>query len=105
MGASSGRVLLFPGSAVAGAHYSAFVAPALAYSHTSQCGVRQAAVIFGELEPGSGFPRRITGAKAKVSIKLVRLNQLTGVHLPVGIPCSLELSESPHQFRSKHFGQ
>jgi hypothetical protein len=36
MGAAAGGVLFFSGGAVAGAHHSAFVVPALAYAYAAQ---------------------------------------------------------------------
>ena len=69
--AAAGGVFFVVRGAVAGAHQAAFFAAALAYAHAAQGGLSKAAVVVGELEVGFRFPRRISGAKAEIFVKLV----------------------------------
>src|SRR3954454_20181888 len=67
--------------------------------------MRKTAVIERKLEVCLRFPRSIVRSKTKIVIELVRLDHLAGIHLPVGIPCSLEFAEGLHQLRAEHFWQ
>src|SRR5205823_766082 len=83
----------------------AFFAAAFAYSDTTQGGMREAAVIFGELEMCLGLPRRVIWAKAQVFVELVGLKYFPRIHLPVWVPSLLEFAEGLHQFGAEHSGQ
>jgi hypothetical protein len=63
------------------------------------------ALVLGELEVRVGIPRRVVRAEAKVLVRLVGDDQLSGVHLPLRIPESLELAEGVHQLRPEHLLQ
>ncbi len=102
MSATAGRVFFFMRGPVAGTHQAAFFAPALAHPHTAQSGLGKAAVVIEKLKVGFRFPGRIAGTESKIFVELVRLDQFARIHLPIRIPCRLELTESLDEFRSKH---
>src|SRR6266404_2335739 len=103
MGAAAGGVLFVSRDAEARTHDSTFVAAALAHSDAAQRSSGQAAVVVGKFEMRLGLPRIISGTEAQVFIEAIRLDELARVHLPIGIPDRLELTEGLHNFRSKHF--
>src|SRR5438270_512698 len=103
VGAAAGGVLFFVGGAPTGAHDAAFFAAAFAYSDTTQGGMREAAMIFGELEMCFRLPRCVIWAQAQVFVEPVGLKHFSRIHLPVGIPCLFEFAEGLHQFGAKHF--
>src|SRR5579862_135573 len=87
--AAAGGVLLFASDAIAGAHYAALFASALAYAHAAQGGEGQATVVGGKLEASHGFPGRVIRAEAKIFVELVerllgQTNQLAGIHFAIG---------------------
>src|SRR5205085_1465704 len=102
--AAAGGVFFFAGDAEAGAHDTTLVAAALADAHAAKCGMRQAALVFGKMEMGLRLPRVVVGPETEIFVEAVGFDDLSGVHLPVGIPDRLELAEGFDQFRSKHPG-
>jgi hypothetical protein len=96
-------MLFFVRGPPTGTHHTALFAAAFAHTHAAQRRVRQAALIERELEMRLRFPWRVVGAEAKIRVELVGLDQLAGIHLPVWIPCGLELAKRLHQFWAKHF--
>src|SRR5579863_4576620 len=105
MSTAAGGVLLLVGGAPTGTHHAALLSAAFAHSHTTQRGMREAALIEGKLEVRLWLPRCVAGADAKVCVELVGLDQLARVHLPIGIPRGLELAKSSHQLGTEHLGQ
>ena len=51
------------------------------------------------------LPGSVIGAEPQVFVDLVRLDQFARIHLPVGVPRRLELSEGLHELRPEHFRQ
>ena len=94
--AAAGGVFFFACDPIAGTHDAAFFATAFANTDAAQGGVRQAAVVGGKLKARLRFPGRVVGAKAEIFVELVGVDELAGIHLPVGIPCGLELAEGLH---------
>src|ERR1039457_992126 len=43
------------------------------------------------------------GSKPQILVKSIRTDQFTRVHFPIRVPKRLELAESLHEFRPKHF--
>src|SRR6202171_2812875 len=105
MGATAGGVLFVARNAEARTHDSAFVAAALADSDAAHGSSGQAAVVVGEFEMRLRLPGIIAGAAAKIFVQAIRLDELTRIHLPIGIPERLKLAEGLHNFRPKHFGK
>src|ERR1022692_2380798 len=105
VGAASGRVFFLASHAKTGTHDSTFIVAAFAYSDVAQCGVRQAALIFGKLKVRLRLPRLVVGAQTKILIQLVGFNYFARVHLPVRVPQCFELPKSLYQFRAKHSWQ
>ena len=62
-------------------------------------------MIIGKFEMGLRTPRSIPRTQAQVFVEPIRLNQLAGIHLPIGIPERLELSERLHELSAKHLGK
>ena len=96
------------GDAITRAHHSTIFAAALAHAHAAQRGMRQAALISGELKSRLRLPRGEVRAEPEILVKLVRLascrrDDFARIHLPIRIPRGLELAECLHQFRPKHF--
>ena len=89
-------MFFFASGAETRTHYSAFIVTALADSHASQRGVREAAMVFGKLEVGLRLPRFVLGAQSQIFIQLIRLDYLAGIHLPIRIPGGLELAKGLH---------
>src|SRR4029077_1521151 len=96
VGAATGRVFFVVRGAPAGTHHAAFFAAALTYADAAQSGVREAAMILRELEVSLRLPGGVVRAEAEVFVELVGIDQLAGVHLPVGIPGGLEFAEGLH---------
>src|SRR5207244_11057245 len=84
-------MFLFLRHAKAGAHHSTLVTPAFPHSNTTLGGAGKAAVILRKLKMHFWLPRPIVRPKAKIFIQPVWLNELARIHLPLGIPDSLEL--------------
>src|SRR4051812_28403557 len=98
-------MLFFASSAIARAHKAVYLTTALSYSDAAQGRMRQAAVVLGILKVGRWFPWVIIGSKTQVVVKAIRFYELAGIHLPVGIPDSLEFAKRLRKFRAEHFGQ
>src|ERR1700694_1903062 len=105
MGATARRVLFVARNSEARTHDSAFVAAALADPDAAQRSSGQTAVVVGKFKMSLGLPGIITGTEAKIFIETIRLDELTRIHLPIGIPERLELAKGLHNFRPKHFRQ
>src|SRR5258708_7178025 len=105
MGAAASGVFFVASDPVARTHHAALVAAALAYTHATQSGLGKAAVVSQKFEVSFGFPGGVGSAEAKVLIEFVGLDQLAGIHLPVGVPGGLKLAEGLHQLRAEHFGK
>src|SRR5205814_9809401 len=95
----------FPGRHIAGAHCAVFFFPAFSNTYASQRCVGETRVIVRISEMSLGFRMIEVGAQAKVLVETVWSDDLSGIHLPIGVPDSLELPECRHQFWTKHFRQ
>src|SRR3981081_1562306 len=62
-------------------------------------------MVIGKFKMGLGLPGIIAGTEAKIFVEAIRLDELTRIHLPIGIPERLKLAEGLHNFRPKHFGK
>src|SRR5215813_7134958 len=97
-------MLLFARHAIAGAHDAALVAAALADAYAALGGLREISIISKELKCCFRVPRGVVRPLAQILVELVGLDQLAGIHSPLGIPCGLELAESLHQLGAEHLG-
>ena len=89
VGTAARGMFFFASRAKARTHYSACVLAAFAYSHATQCSVRQAAMVFGKLEVGLRLPRFVVGAQAQILIQLIWLDYFARIHLPIRDPRAL----------------
>src|SRR5690348_17281380 len=106
MSPAASRMHLFACNPIARAHRADVFAPTFANSDAAQRGAREAAsIVTGKLEVSLQRRRAIIDAKAQVFVCPVRIDDLSGIHLPIGVPDRLELVEGAHQFRAKHFGE
>src|SRR5258708_2037138 len=105
MGAATRGVLFFTRGAVAGTHYSAFFAAALSHANAAKSGIGEIAVVVRKMKMRFRQPGSVIGAEPQVFIDLVRLDQFARIHLPVGVPGRLELSEGLHELGPEHFRQ
>src|SRR5579872_2340404 len=103
--AAAGGMFFFSRYPETGAHYAAVVVPALADANTTQCGSRKAAFILGKLEVRLRFPGMMVCAEAEIFVELVRLDELSRIHLPSRVPNRFEFPKRLHQLRPKHFWQ
>ncbi len=90
VGPAAGRVHFFARDHVAWAHsvlraFAVFTA-AFSHSHTTQCGMREAAMIVGKLEIGGRIPGMVISSEPQVFIDAIGIDNLSRIHLPVWIP-------------------
>src|ERR1051326_5194301 len=107
VGASARGVSLFMRHHEAGAHGVAFsgfrVFPsALANAHATQRGMSKAAIVLRILEMSCRIPGMVVGAKTQVLVNAIGIDNLAGVHLPIGVPDRLELAEGLNEFFPEH---
>src|SRR5579871_5765140 len=62
-------------------------------------------MILRELEMRLRLPGSVVGAEAKMLVKLIGIDNLARIHLPVRIPGGLELAEGFHQLGTEHLGK
>src|SRR5437868_6718087 len=82
--------------------FSSVFAPAFANANAAQRGMGKAAVIFGPLEMGFGFPRPVCSPQAQVLVHTVGVDNLARIHLPLRVPNRFELAECIDEFRAEH---
>src|SRR5215510_9725437 len=104
-GAASRGVHLLARGHVAGTHGSFFILTTLAHAHATSCRLCKIAMLFRESEVGVNSGRIVVSAEAKVFIHAIGINFLPRIHLPLGVPGTLELAESLYQFRAIHLDQ
>src|SRR6185312_11875268 len=110
MRATSGGVFLFMRDHVTWAHglvienIGAFAA-AVPYPHASQRGMRELAFVVRELEMSFGLPWVVVSPEPQIFIQPIRVDNLAGIHLPIGVPYTLVLTEGLHNFIAEHLRQ
>src|SRR5579872_224364 len=104
--AATRRMHLFAGDHITRTHcvLSAFAifAAALSNPNAAQRGMGEAAVIIRELEVCGWVPGMVVRSQSQVLIDVIRINKFSWIHLPIGVPNSLEFPKSLDQLRSKH---
>src|SRR5690348_15749406 len=108
VGASACRVALFMGYHERGTHrvvfsFLAFLPATLADAYAAQCGMSEAAAVVRPLEMGFRLPWMVVSSQTQILVHPVRLDDFSGVHLPVWIPDRFELSKRLHEFVAEHF--
>src|SRR5690348_16165816 len=62
-------------------------------------------VIIGKFEVSFWFPRLVIGAKPQVVVQTMRIDHLSGIHLPIWIPNGLVFAERLNDFMAEHLRQ
>src|SRR5512146_943156 len=99
MRTAASRMHFFACDAIARAHRADVFAPAFANTDAAQRGAREATLIVtGKLEVSLQLRRPIIDAKTQVFVRPIRIDNFSGIHLPIRIPDRLELVEGAYQF-------
>lgn len=99
------RVPLVLRGHVARAHGAALAAAAEAHTDASQRRLGEAATVLREGEVGGDRERRVRRAQAQVLVESEGVDDLAGVHLGVGVPDGLELTERLDDLVAEHAGE
>src|SRR5689334_2061988 len=107
VGAASSRVAFLVRDHEAWAHDVVFrlgtiFAAALADSNATQSCMCEAAVVFGILEMRGRFPRMVICTETQILVHAMRIDELAGIHLPIGIPNGFVFAKSLNQLRLEH---
>ncbi len=105
VGAAAGRMHVLLRDHVAGAHRPRILLAALAHADAALGGVREAAVVVGELEVRLHLDRVIARPHAQVLAGQRRVDDPVRVHLVLRVPDRLELAEGVHQLGPEHLRQ
>ena len=105
MRAAARRVFLFARGHEARAHHAGVELAAFADADAAQHGAIDAAFVVAEMQMRLRRPRFVLRAEAEVLRRLVGIDDLAGVHLPLRIPERLEFAERADQTLAEHLRQ
>src|SRR5690606_7742474 len=80
-------------------------AAAFADADTAERSAGEAPIVVREAEVRPGRGRAVVGAEAEILVPGVGVDELAGVHPPVGVPDRLELAERLHELVAEHDGK
>ena len=103
VGAAAGAVLFLECDLVARAHRARILFTARTDAHAALQGLVQGTLVIGEMEVRVPVIHVIVGTELEIFLRLVGVDELARIHLPVRIPEALELGERLTQLRPKHF--
>src|SRR5215469_5473525 len=106
MGPTTRGVHLFARNHVTRAHCVlrafAIFASTLSNSHAAQSRMCKAAIVVGKLEISWRVPWVVVRTETQVLINVIRIDDFSRVHHPIGIPDGFEFAKSLDQLRPEH---